>query len=290
MWSARLAASGSRGRIASTERRNLIVSNVPLSLNAQILGESGPALVVLHGLFGFHTNWRSFGRKLSGQCQVHLLDLRNHGDSPHSDTMDYPGMAADVLAYLDHHALANPILLGHSMGGKVAMTLALQNPERLRVLLVADIAPVRYDQGGEHRMMIEALLAVALENQTRAQIDEQVRAAIPDASIRNFLLQNLIRSKTGWHWRLNLAGLQNALPDLRGFPESDSTYPKSTLFIRGERSGYVLPGHRAEIRLRFPKHQLVTLKNAGHWLHVEQPEAFQSTVRSFLNHLSTPNP
>jgi pimeloyl-ACP methyl ester carboxylesterase len=157
-------------------------------------------------------------------------------------------------------------------------------------LLVADIAPVRYDQGGEHRTMIEALLAVALENQTRAQIDEQVRAAIPDASIRNFLLQNLIRSKTGWHWRLNLAGLQNALPDLRGFPESDSTYPKSTLFIRGERSAYVLPGHRAEIRLRFPKHQLVTLKNAGHWLHVEQPEAFQSTVRSFLNHLSTPNP
>lgn len=105
MWSVRLAASGSRGRIASTERRNLIVSNVPLSLNAQILGEPGPALVVLHGLFGFHTNWRSFGRKLSGQCQVHLLDLRNHGDSPHSDTMDYPGMAADVLAYLDHHAL-----------------------------------------------------------------------------------------------------------------------------------------------------------------------------------------
>ena len=103
---------------------------------------------MLHGLFGFHTNWRSFGHKLSGQCQVHLLDLRNHGDSPHSDTMDYPGMAADVLAYLDHHALANPILLGHSMGGKVAITLALQNPERLRVLIVADIAPVRYDQGG----------------------------------------------------------------------------------------------------------------------------------------------
>ena len=113
---------------------------MPLSLSSQILGESGPPLVVLHGLFGFHINWRGFGRKLSDQCRVHLLDLRNHGDSPHSDTMGYSAMAEDVLAYLDRHALANPILLGHSMGGKAAMTLALRHPECLRALIVADIA------------------------------------------------------------------------------------------------------------------------------------------------------
>ena len=122
----------------------------------------------------------------------------------------------------------------------------------------------------------------------RLQIDEQVREAIPEASIRNFLLQNLVREESGWRWRLNLVGLRNALPDLMGFPESNSIFTKPTLFLRGEQSAYVLPEHRAELRRLFPKHQLVTLKNAGHWLHAEQPEAFQAIVRSFLNHLSTP--
>ena len=202
--------------------------------------------------------------------------------------MGYPAMAEDILAYLDRHALANPILLGHSMGGKAAMTLALRHPECLRALIVADIAPVRYDHGGEHRTMIDALLAASLKNQMRLQIDEQVREAIPEASIRNFLLQNLVREESGWRWRLNLVGLRNALPDLMGFPESNSVFTKPTLFLRGEQSAYVLPEHRVELRRLFPKHQLVTLKNAGHWLHAEQPEAFQATVRSFLNHLSTP--
>lgn len=259
---------------------------MPLSLNSLVLESSGPPLVVLHGLFGSHSNWRGLGRKLSGQCEVHLLDLRNHGDSPHSDSMDYPGMAEDVLAYMEHHSLANPVLLGHSMGGKVAMSLALQHPERLRALIVADIAPVRYDHGGEHGTMTAALRAASLENQTRLQVGEQLQEAIPEAPIRNFLLQNLVRRGAGWHWRLNLAGLQDALPDLMGFPESDAVFTKPTLFIRGERSAYVLPEHRATIRQRFLKHQLVTLKNAGHWLHAEQPEVFQTTVQSFLNHLS----
>jgi esterase len=240
-------------------------------------------MVVLHGLFGAARNWSGLARRLGETLEVHALDLRNHGDSPWDDRMDYPAMAADVLAYMDAQGLERPILVGHSMGGKAAMCLALSHPERIGPLVVADIAPVSYDNGRE--AFIAAMRAVPLSGLARrAEAEAHLREAVPDPGIRMFLMQNLVEDPAGgYRWRLNLPVLDRCMDQISGFPDLAGPFDGPCLFIRGDRSDYIQDGHRSAITARFPRARVATLKDAGHWLHSEQPEAFLATLRAFLS-------
>lgn len=255
---------------------------MPLPLHHQIIGD-GPPLIVLHGLFGSGTNWRSFARRMAGLREVHLLDLRNHGRSPHSDQMSYPLMAADLVAYMDERNMDASTLLGHSMGGKVAMRVALDQPDRVSDLVVVDIAPVA--AGDDHLPYIRAMRSLDLHRVDRRESASQMLSdAIPDPGLRQFLLQNLDRDNGGFRWRLNLEALSENMDALHDFPLSPGSalYPGPALFVRGANSHYVPQDRHGEIRRLFPAAEIKTVAGAGHWLHAEQPEAFLEAVKPFL--------
>ncbi len=252
-----------------------------LELAAQTLGE-GPDLLILHGLFGSGRNWTSHAKRLAESWRVHLLDLRNHGASPWRDEVSYPAMAGDVAAYLDRAGLERATLVGHSMGGKTAMALALDAGERIERLVVVDIAPVPY--GHSHEVFIGAMLALDLPALgKRAAVDAALAAAVPEAGVRAFLLQNLVQRGGALAWRLNLPALQAAMPALVGFdaPLRDA-YERPTLFLAGADSPYVLPEHEGQIRGLFPEAEIERIPGAGHWVHAEQPAAFYERLTAFL--------
>ena len=255
---------------------------MPLALHHQIIGE-GPPLVVLHGLFGSGTNWRSFSRSMSDRRQIHLLDLRNHGRSPHSDEMSYPLMAEDLFEYLDRQSLETVTLMGHSMGGKVAMRAALEAPERVSALVVVDIAPVPV--GKDHVPFIRAMQSIDLDRVSRREAASEMLAdAVPDPGLRQFLLQNLERDNGGYRWRLNLPALAANMSALHDFPvdSGNNRYDGPALFVRGEQSDYVPERHFDLIRDFFPAAEIRTVAGAGHWLHAEKPQAFAEAVTPFL--------
>ncbi len=249
-------------------------------LNATEAGEGSP-LVLLHGLFGAARNWGTMQRHLAARHRVIALDLRNHGASPHGAAMDYATMAADVaetLAALDALPAA---VLGHSMGGKTAMALALARPQAVTRLVVADIAPVAYPP--RQGPVVAALQGLELHpGLTRREADAALVEKVPDATVRAFLLQNLQLAHNPPSWRLGLAEIAAAVPQLESFIETDARYEGPTLFLLGERSDYVQPQHRSRIRALFPAAKLVTLKGAGHWLHAEKPAEFLAAVEPFL--------
>lgn len=254
-----------------------------LRLHLQRLG-AGPPLLILHGLFGSGTNWRSIARTLGHRHEVFLPDARNHGASPHTADMDYVLLAQDVLALLDAHSLAQVDLIGHSMGGKTAMCLALSHPERIRALMVVDIAPGV--SGSDHRPLIELLEALPLHAmQRRAEADEALAGDIDDPGLRAFLLQNLVSRDGHLAWRINLPAIHHALPALIDFPfpEPGRRFDSSALFLRGQLSDYVRDEHEPVISTLFPRARIETLANAGHWLHAEQPAAFAQAAQRFLD-------
>jgi esterase len=213
---------------------------------------------------------------------VLALDLRNHGASPHAATMSYPAMAGDVLETLRACAALPCALIGHSMGGKVAMCAALIAPQDVTRLLVADIAPVAYPHAAEHRAYLAAMAALDLRpGRTRAEADVALSPAVPDAAVRGFLLQNFVPAAAP-RWRLNLPAIAAALPELVGWPEMTGRYDGPVLFLSGARSDYVRPEHRPAIRALFPQARFAVLKAAGHWLHVDDPEGFVAVVEAFL--------
>jgi len=243
---------------------------------------AGPALAILHGLFGSGRNWATIARRLGAFRRVLALDLRNHGASPWAVTMDYPAMAEDVRATL--HALGHReyALLGHSMGGKVAMTLALHHPSEVERLVVADIAPVTYPL--HHLNLVQAMRGLDLATIThRGDADLRLAAAVPDAAERGFLLQNLLFDDARPRWRLNLEAIEHELPRLVDFPAPapGTVYPGPTLFVAGSRSDYVRPEHEAAVRALFPQARIERI-DAGHWLHAEQPLRFLALVEPFL--------
>jgi pimeloyl-ACP methyl ester carboxylesterase len=273
-------------------------------LATRTLGQSGPRVVFVHGLFGQGKNWTTIAKGLvdggtAGNHRVTLVDLPNHGHSPWTDRVDYLDMAELLAAELEH--LGEPVtLVGHSMGGKVAMQLALRRPELLRALVVVDIAPVEYPlQGGRtddpdeeaspFAAFIEAMRAMDLEGlTTRDDADAALRAAVPSRMVRSFLLQSLVREGSGgdgWRWRLNLELLERDLGELRGFPEppAGAAFGGPVLWIAGANSAYVLDEDRPHMDALFPATRLVRIKNAGHWVHSEQPEVFLETLRRFLD-------
>ena len=256
---------------------------MPLALASTVTGRGPPALV-LHGLFGSGTNWRTIARRLAPRLECHLVDQRNHGRSPHARGMGYPALAADVLAYLDANRLDRAGFIGHSMGGKTAMTLALSAPERVRWLVVADIAPA--PSPSDHRPILEALRALAPDTlASRAAADAALAPSIPDSGLRQFLLQNLVHGDGGLRWRIDLEAIAEALPDLTGFPPiaPGTAYRGSTLFLRGERSDYVTERHESRIGALFPRASIDTIADAGHWLHAERPVAVTDRIARFLD-------
>ncbi len=243
--------------------------------------ETAPPLVVAHGLFGSARNWGPVAKTLARRRRVIALDMRNHGESPHTPTHTYADMAQDLADALAPFPEAD--LMGHSMGGKAAMVLALTHPPKsLRRLIVADIAPVAYTHS--HLDYIRAMQGIDLAKLSRRSEAERLLAPqVEDRSLRAFLLHSLTTGPDGLRWRLNLDALGDAMPELVAFPEDlAAPYEGSALFLAGEHSDYALP-HQDRIRALFPNARIVTLKNAGHWLHAEAPDAFARTVAAYLD-------
>lgn len=245
-------------------------------------GEAGPPVVILHGLLGSNRNWATIAKRLADGHRVFGLDLRNHGGSPWSDVMSYEAMADDLGAFIDRRGLGPAAVVGHSMGGKVAMHFALTRPEQVARLVVVDIAPVRYEHGFE--AFIEAMRRVDLgRTDRRAEVERMLAAWIPDVGVRHFLLQNLVRHEESFAWRPNLDALAARMEEILGFPAAGARlYEGPTLFIVGERSHYVRPEHRREITRLFPRAEVTTIAQAGHWVHAEQPQAFLAHLQAFL--------
>jgi pimeloyl-ACP methyl ester carboxylesterase len=255
----------------------------PVALAVREHGHGEP-VVVLHGLLGSGRNWQAVGKRLARRHRVLLPDLRNHGMSPWSEASGYPAMAADLEALLGRERLAAAAFVGHSMGGKAAMTLALLRPERVSRLVVVDIAPVDY--GGRGFLdYIAALEALDLASLRRAEADAALAPAVPDAGVRAFLLQNLDSEGGRLLWRANLQGLARAMATITGFPSEElqgRRYEGPTLFLRGERSAYVERAHRAAIGRLFPRSRLVTVRGAGHWVHADAPAVVVEALERFL--------
>ena len=269
----------------SSGRQNAKSFTKALTLYSRKVGENGPDFVVLHGLFGSGKNWRSFAGSLEEDFQVWTLDARNHGDSPHADSMSYQQMAEDVVRFFDGNELENVILLGHSMGGKTAMQLALQFPDRIAALIVVDIAPVCYDHQQKQLKLIEAMQGLHLEAEmSRSDIEKKLALKIPEKRLLSFLMTNLYRQNGQFQWRIGLEQIAAGMPYLLNYPEVNSVFEGPVQFIGGENSAYLKFEYHALIRKKFPESRITMLKNCGHWLHIEQPAAFQKTVNEFLRY------
>jgi esterase len=253
---------------------------VALALAVQERG-SGPPVLILHGLFGSAGNWAGVARALGERFRVLSLDLRNHGASPWDDRMDYPAMAEDVAQFIATRQLGSAAVIGHSLGGKVAMTLALSEPRLVERLVVVDIAPV--PRPPTHLALVEAMRGLDLARVTRrAAADALLQPRVPDDAERAFLLQNLVFGADGPRWRINLDAIAAGMDDMAGFPAAATPYLNPVLVIRGALSTYVRERDLPAFQRLFPAYRLVTIDGAGHWLHAERPQQFLAAVTPFL--------
>ena len=253
-----------------------------LELAQDAFGTAGAPIVILHGLLGSARNWAGVAKQLGATHRVFVPDLRNHGRSPWAVAMSFDDMADDVAGFVEQRDLAPVTLLGHSLGGKVAMRLALTRSDLVARLVVVDVAPVTY----RHSLVayIEAMRAVDLGRVARrTDVDHQLGKTIPDPVMRAFLLQNLVRSGQSYAWRAHLDAIAQSLPELMRFPSSAGlAYPGPTLVIAGGRSNYVRAEHRPVIRQLFPKVEYATIAGAGHQVHADRPQEFLAALRPFL--------
>ena len=247
-------------------------------LHSQILG-TGKPLLVLHGFLGMSDNWRTMGKQWADHFEVHLIDLRNHGRSFHSDAFSYTYMAADLVTYCDHYQLQQVNVLGHSMGGKLAMHYATSNPEQVEKLIVADIAPKAYPPHHDH--ILEGLMDLHTHPpESRSDADQRLSQLVTDQGTRLFLLKNLYRTRDGFALRINVPVLQGQVGQV--MVTSNAYYPGPTLFLAGEKSDYILPQDHSKIIQSFPLAVIKTVPKAGHWLHAENPVVFAAEVAKFL--------
>ena len=243
----------------------------------------GEPIIILHGIFGSSDNWMSVARSLSSKYKVFTLDQRNHGQSFHSDEFDYPSMVSDLKNFLEEHKILDPVIIGHSMGGKVAMSFAISYPQRLKKLIVVDISPRSYPI--HHDNILEGLCSLELSGlQSRKDADLQLSKFVQDSVTRNFLLKNLGRGEEGdFIWKINLPVIRMKIERVGiGLP-GDGKFEKKTLFIKGEKSDYINEQDYDLIKTRFPDSEVKIIKDAGHWVHAEQPGLFIESVLSFLN-------
>ena len=273
--------------IAEKTRKMQYKSNQTVNLHYQRFGQNkNPPLLILPGLFGSIANWRSIIRDLSEDFEVIAVDMRNHGQSPWADSMDYREMAEDIANLILTLKLPRPALLGHSMGGKIAMMLAQLDLISIGKLIVADIAPFSYQHSHQH--LVTAMLQLDLVNSSsRSDVDAQLAETIAESGIRQFLLQNLKRVDDKYQWRINLQAIGNNMEILLGYSGS-GTANHSTLFLAGENSDYITPNMQSDILSMFPKAEFKSIPDAGHWLHAEQPATFLRLTRNFLLHSTAP--
>ena len=248
------------------------------------LDNDKPPIILLHGLFGMGRNLGAVARALSDQYAVFVFDLPNHGRSPHSEIMTITSMADDVVAMLDQLGLTSVNVLGHSLGGKVAMSLALRHPSRVAKLIVADIAPVTYPS--QHDVILSSLGAIDVQQvSSRAEVQQLLQASIEDTSTCQFLMQNLEKQEQGFRWRMNLPAIIKNYAELRQGLSLDNdhhVFEKPVLFIAGEYSDYIKPEYEAVTRVLFPNSTFEEIAGASHWLHAEKPELFNALVLAFF--------
>lgn len=252
-----------------------------MKLNYKKYG-SGKAIIILHGLFGSSDNWVSIGKELAAQYEVWLVDQRNHGDSPHTSEFNYSLLAEDLRGFIEEHAIDNPIILGHSMGGKTAMNFAVKHPQLFDKLIVADIAPKAYRV--HHDSILEGLLSIDLTRlKSRKEADEQLANYIDESGVRAFLLKNLSRDEEkNFVWKINLKILNEKIEEIVKGIEEKAGSDKPTLFVRGGKSNYIKDTDALSIMNFFPNAEIETIEDAGHWLHAEQPEQFLKLVKTFI--------
>jgi pimeloyl-ACP methyl ester carboxylesterase len=263
---------------------------MPINLHYQVFGQGEP-VIIMHGLLGSSRNWLSLAKKLADSYQVYTVDLRNHGRSEHADAMSYIDMAEDIAHFMKICEIGKASLIGHSMGGKVAMTFALQYRDLLDKLIVLDISPVAYQN--EFDLLIESLINLPLQEvETRSDADMMLRDEITDDGMRSFLLQNLIQEGDAYSWRVNLKAIKDNLSSIGGFPApvTINSLACPALFLGGVNSDYIQPDHHPIIRKFFSNSLIHTISNAGHWLHVEQPEKVLTHITSFLEDSGSDEP
>jgi esterase len=241
----------------------------------------GPALIILHGLFGSSDNWYSLGKVFSEKFTVFLVDQRNHGQSPHSKELDYRLLAEDLKEFIAGHDIRNPIIVGHSMGGKTAMNFAVQYPDMLSNLIVVDIVPRKYPV--HHDAILEGLKSILLQSiQSRNEADQLLSIYVPQPEVRQFLLKNLARkTEGGFEWKINLDAIDKNIEAMGEGMIYSGKYDGPSLFIKGKKSNYYAEGDETLIRTIFPKAEFAVL-DTGHWVQAEKPEEFARVVLNYL--------
>lgn len=253
-----------------------------MKLNFRTLG-SGDPLIIMHGVFGSSDNWQTLGKVFSDQFKVYLVDMRNHGNSPHSDIFDYDVMVEDIIGLMKDEGLNQAHILGHSMGGKVAMHLATKHSDKVDKLIVVDIAPKYYPP--HHQQIFDGFHAVDLKNlQNRKDADDQMAQVITNFGVRQFILKNLERKKDGsFAWKLNVKAIESAIETVGEGIEGEVTFNGTCLFVAGSKSDYITVADHDLIRSYFPKAIVETVEGAGHWVHAEKPKELGEMVIEFLS-------
>ena len=253
-----------------------------MKLYSKIYGIKGQSLIVIHGLFGMSDNWNTLGKRFAKYFNVHLLDLRNHGRSPYSDEFNYDVMCKDILEYMEDNNIKKTIILGHSLGGKVAMKFAFTYPEKVEKLIIADISPRKYDTDFVQNLL-QLLYKLPLEEfEKREDIDNVLSATYEDQEIRFFLLKNLYRKQNKeFAWRFNLDVLLEKVINIQEVDFIQGVCDIPSYFLKGEKSNYITSVDEKLIQEHFSKVSISTIKGTGHWLHVEKPNDFYNKVISF---------
>ncbi len=252
-----------------------------MKLNYKKLGTNGKPVIILHGLFGALDNWLSFGKSLSEDHIVYLVDQRNHGKSPHSDNFTYEAMAEDLHEFIKDHSIEQPILIGHSLGGKTVMKYAVNYTDTFEKLIVIDISPKAYPL--HHEQILKGLNAIKTDEvKSRQDADTMLKEYVDEPGVRQFLLKNLDRTANGFQWKINLKGIEDNIENVGEGLEERLYTATPALFIRGEKSDYIRSEDSITIVSLFSNAEIKTIEDAGHWVHAEQPQKLLEMIKSFI--------
>lgn len=246
---------------------------------------TGKPVVILHGLFGLSDNWVTFARRLADDYSVYIPDLRNHGQSPHSGVFNFSSLEDDILEFVEEHGLEEIILMGHSLGGKIAMFFALHHPQLLKKLIVVDISLRRSPPSTDHQDLIDAMLGVDFSKvASRSDVEKQLVPYVKSEKLRQFLLKNVYwRDRNRLDWRINLKAINENLPGIFSSVDEAGTFIGPSLFIRGSLSPYVRDEDIPDIKRKFPVAEVKTIAGAGHWVHADAPGEFFEIVKGFID-------
>jgi len=247
---------------------------------------TGQPVIILHGLFGLSDNWVTFGRQLSEHYRVLIPDLRNHGQSPHSNVFNFPALETDIAEMAEELGLTDVYLLGHSLGGKTAMFFTLHNPMLVRKLVVADISLRKSPPNRQHQQLLNAMMAVDFAGATsRSDVEKQLHAHVGSVKLRQFLMKNVYwRDRHTLDWRLNLRSINENLLSVFEGVDISGNWGGPALFIRGAMSDYVMDSDIPDMKMKFPGAEVKTIANASHWVHADAPGEFFNLVKTFLDH------